>query len=77
MRSASSATACWNQCRSHRVASTVYGRPGVLKMKMFVAAIMAGAYLLMTAACNTVEGVGEDVSAAGKAIDRTAEDAKH
>lgn len=28
------------------------------------------------AACNTVEGVGEDTASVGRAIDRTAEDAK-
>lgn len=45
-------------------------------MKMAFAAF---AFLLAAtaAACNTVEGVGEDVSAAGTAIDRTAEDAAH
>jgi predicted small secreted protein len=29
------------------------------------------------AACNTVEGAGKDVSAAGQAVSNTAEDAKH
>jgi predicted small secreted protein len=29
------------------------------------------------AACNTVEGAGKDVSAAGKAVTNTADDAKH
>jgi predicted small secreted protein len=29
------------------------------------------------AACNTVSGAGKDVSAAGKAVTGTAEDAKH
>lgn len=31
---------------------------------------------LAVAACNTVEGVGEDVSSAGRAVDEAAEDAK-
>ena len=31
---------------------------------------------LVTAGCNTTEGVGEDISAAGNAIDKAAEDAK-
>ena len=41
-------------------------------------AFAALAFLLAAAAaaCNTVEGVGEDVSAAGKAIDESAEEAK-
>lgn len=29
------------------------------------------------AACNTVEGAGKDVSAAGHAVSNTADDAKH
>jgi predicted small secreted protein len=32
---------------------------------------------LIVAACNTVEGAGKDVSAAGHAVSNTAEDAKH
>lgn len=42
-------------------------------------AFAALAFMLAAAAaaCNTVEGVGEDVKAAGTAIDRTAEDASH
>lgn len=45
-------------------------------MKVTFAAI---AFLLAAAAaaCNTVEGVGEDVSAAGNAVDQAAEDAKN
>lgn len=38
------------------------------------AAILA--FGLLAAACNTVEGVGEDVSSAGQAVDEAAEDAK-
>jgi len=34
-----------------------------------------GLMALMAAACNTVEGAGEDVEAAGSSIDRAAEDA--
>lgn len=43
------------------------------------ATFAALAFLLATAAaaCNTVEGVGEDVTATGRAIDKTAEDAKN
>jgi predicted small secreted protein len=32
---------------------------------------------MAVAACNTVEGAGKDVSAAGKAVTTTADDAKH
>ena len=41
-------------------------------------ALAALALLLATAttACNTVEGVGEDVTAAGQAVDQAAEEAK-
>jgi predicted small secreted protein len=31
---------------------------------------------LMTSACNTVAGVGKDISAAGRAVTGTAEDVK-
>ena len=38
---------------------------------------LATAWTLSTlAACNTVEGAGRDVKSAGKAVERTAEDAK-
>ena len=45
-------------------------------MRKFVilAAMAAG---MIVAACNTVEGAGKDVSAAGHAVSNTAEDAKH
>ena len=40
--------------------------------------ILAAAVATMAiAACNTVEGAGKDVSAAGHAVSNTAEDAKH
>jgi predicted small secreted protein len=40
---------------------------------VFAAAVAA----LLVASCNTVSGVGKDVSAAGRAVQHTAEDAKH
>jgi predicted small secreted protein len=43
--------------------------------KIIVLAMMAAS--LTVAACNTVEGAGKDVSAAGKAVTNTADDAKH
>jgi predicted small secreted protein len=36
--------------------------------------VVAGA--LMVSACNTVEGVGKDVSSAGSTVAKTADDAK-
>jgi len=43
------------------------------------ASFAALAFLLAVAAsaCNTVEGVGEDMTAAGQAVDSAAEDAKN
>jgi predicted small secreted protein len=43
--------------------------------KLIVLSAVAAA--LWVAGCNTVEGVGRDVSAAGKAVTSTANDAKH
>lgn len=42
--------------------------------KVLVLAVAATA--LLVAACNTVEGVGRDVSAAGRAVSNTASDAR-
>jgi predicted small secreted protein len=38
--------------------------------------LAAAAAALMVSACNTVAGVGQDVSAAGRAVTNTAKDAK-
>jgi predicted small secreted protein len=43
--------------------------------KIVVLAMMAAS--MVVAACNTVEGAGKDVSAAGHAVSNTAEDVKH
>lgn len=43
--------------------------------KMIVLA--AAAVALFVGGCNTVQGVGKDIQAAGKAVSTTAEDAKH
>jgi len=43
--------------------------------KIVVLAIMAAS--MVVAACNTVEGAGKDVSAAGHAVSNTADDVKH
>lgn len=42
--------------------------------KLLGVMVVAGA--LMVSACNTVEGVGKDVSSAGKTVAKTADDAK-
>lgn len=39
--------------------------------------LAAAAAALLVAACNTIEGVGQDVSAAGRAVADTARDAKN
>jgi entericidin B len=45
-------------------------------MRKFVLfAVMAASMAI--AACNTVEGAGKDVSAAGHAVSNTADDIKH
>ncbi len=43
------------------------------KTILIAAALVAG---LALTACNTVEGAGKDVSSAGKAVSKTAKDAK-
>lgn len=45
-------------------------------MKKITLPLMALAFLGATAlaACNTVEGVGEDVTAAGQAVEQTAQE---
>lgn len=42
--------------------------------KILILAVSAAA--LMVSACNTIAGVGQDVSAAGRAVTNTAKDAK-
>ncbi len=43
--------------------------------KIFV--LFAAAAALTTAACNTIQGVGEDTQAAGTAVSTAAQDAKN
>ncbi|MFY8142331.1 MAG: entericidin A/B family lipoprotein [Caulobacter sp.] len=45
-------------------------------MRKFVVLAIAASALLVSA-CNTIEGVGRDVLAAGKAVSGAARDAKH
>jgi predicted small secreted protein len=41
-----------------------------------IVVLMAAAAALLVSACNTVEGAGKDVTAAGQAVTETARDAK-
>lgn len=41
-------------------------------MRKLISAAMAAGIMLI-AACNTVEGVGEDVQSAGKAVEKAAD----
>lgn len=43
------------------------------KLIVLAAALSA----VLVAGCNTISGVGRDVSAAGHAVSKTADDAKH
>ena len=43
--------------------------------KLIVLAAVTAAVLV--SACNTIQGMGKDVSAAGHAVSDTAQDAKH
>jgi len=48
-----------------------------MKKTTALLAVLATVFSLGLAACNTVEGVGEDVRSAGDAIDDAAEDANN
>lgn len=39
--------------------------------------LAAATAALLASACNTIQGVGKDISAAGQAVSTTAADAKH
>jgi predicted small secreted protein len=41
-----------------------------------IVVLAAAAAALLVSACNTIEGMGRDVSAAGRAVSNTASDAK-
>lgn len=41
-----------------------------------IVVLAAAAAALLVSACNTIEGVGKDVSAAGRAVTDTARDGK-
>jgi predicted small secreted protein len=42
-------------------------------LKKIVALLSLVGFALLTAGCNTVEGVGKDVSATGKAVEKAAD----
>lgn len=51
--------------------------PGSIAMKSLLLKLLIGAALMGTiSACNTVAGVGEDISAAGRGLSRGAEQTK-
>lgn len=45
-------------------------------MKKLLVLLALVALPVVLSACNTIEGVGEDLTASGKAIDRAANDAR-
>jgi len=48
----------------------------MLRSRFTIGSAILGAALFAGVGCNTTEGVGEDISATGDAIDETAEDAR-
>ena len=42
------------------------------KLRTLIFSMLAGTFLLASAACNTVEGMGEDAQAAGEAVEDAA-----
>ncbi|MDR2127927.1 MAG: entericidin A/B family lipoprotein [Burkholderiaceae bacterium] len=46
-------------------------------MKQLTALLIASALALLLAACNTVAGVGKDVQAGGRAVEKAAEEIQH
>lgn len=46
-------------------------------MKAILAMVLAGFGLSMLAACNTMEGAGQDVKAAGQKVENSAAEHKH
>jgi len=52
-----------------------YPSKGEISMRKLIVFVAATAALLV-ASCNTVSGVGKDVSAAGRAVSKTADDVK-
>ena len=45
-------------------------------MKKLIALLLLTGLSLTAAACNTVEGMGQDIKGGGQAIENTADDAK-
>jgi predicted small secreted protein len=64
-----------NEPDALRIASAAFQPFEEISMrKLFGIAVVAGA--LLVSACNTVEGVGRDVSSAGNTVAKTADGAK-
>jgi predicted small secreted protein len=63
--------------RKRRKLGFEHGRSASEANMRKVVILVAAAAALFTSACNTVEGVGRDVQAAGRAVTDTARDAKN
>ncbi len=48
----------------------------MLNVQKFVALAAAAIAVAVLSGCNTIEGAGQDIKSTGKAIERTADDAK-
>lgn len=49
---------------------------GTVSLRRVLAVVALAAPVLAIAACNTIEGMGQDIQAAGEAITGTAKDTK-
>jgi predicted small secreted protein len=58
-----------------RIVEMACQTPGGVPMRKLIV-LAAAASALLVASCNTVAGVGKDVSAAGQAVTKTADDVK-
>ncbi len=52
------------------------GHNGDSTMKAFIAALIGAAYLFGVTGCNTIEGAGQDVKAAGAKVEGEAKEHK-
>jgi predicted small secreted protein len=59
----------------HSIVDMAWQSKGEFSMRKLIV-LAAAASALLVASCNTVAGVGKDVSAAGHAVTQTADDAK-
>ncbi|WP_425514682.1 entericidin A/B family lipoprotein [Aquisediminimonas sediminicola] len=64
----------WNKHRFHALLASLSTQEVFMRTYSVLALVlMLGIVGITATACNTVEGVGEDVTSAGKAIDKAAE----